>query len=66
MNAKILNQVVDVSFENCHEHSFQGSFEKKFDKVLEKLQLEHPCYSKQMTEYFEGLHASYNLVADYI
>ena len=28
VNSENFNEVVDVSFENCHEHTLQGSFEK--------------------------------------
>ena len=37
VNAEILNQVVDIPFENSHEHSLHGSFEDQSDKVLEEL-----------------------------
>ena len=49
VNSEILNEVVDVLVGNCHEHSLHGSFEDQFNKVLEKLQFEHPWHGKQMT-----------------
>ena len=41
-----------------------GSFEYQFDRVLEKLLLEHPCHGKQITGYFEGCHDAYDIVVD--
>ena len=49
LNSKILNEVVDASFANYHEHIFQDSFEVRFGRVLEELQLEHPFHGKQIT-----------------
>ena len=66
INSEILNEVVDVLFKNCHEHIRQGYFEKQFDMVLDKLQLEKPCHGKQMTDYFEVFHVAYDPVADYM
>ena len=57
----MLNEFVDVSVEDCHEHSCQGSFEKK-----EELHLEQPSHGKQMIEFFEGCHVFYDLVAEYM
>ena len=66
VNATILNQVVDVSFENCNERSFRGSFEKQFGRVLEKLQLEQPCHGKQIIECVESFHVFYDPVVEYM
>ena len=51
-----MDEEVDVSFANCHEHSLHGFLEEQFDSVLEKLQLEQPCHGKRMIEKFEGFH----------
>ena len=48
----MLNEFVDVSVEDCHEHSCQGSFEKQFDNVQEELHLEQPSDGKKMIEIF--------------
>ena len=64
VNAEILNQVVDISFKNCYDHTLYGFSEDQFDRVLDKLPLEQPGHGKKMTEYFEGCHDACNLVAD--
>ena len=56
INSEILNEVVDISFKNCHENSLHDSFKDQFDKVLEELHLEHFCHGKQITENFAGYH----------
>ena len=56
----------DVPFENCHEHSFQGSFEKYFDNVQDNLQFEQPCHSKKITYFFEGCYVFYDPMTDYM
>ena len=40
LSSDILNEVVDVSFTSCHEHSLHGFFKEEFDKVLVELQFE--------------------------
>ena len=37
VNSKILNQVVDISFEKSHENFFQSSFKDRFDSMQEDL-----------------------------
>ena len=49
LNFEILDEEVKVSFANYHEHIFQDSFEEKFGRVLEELQLEHPCHDMHIT-----------------
>ena len=49
INSEILNEVVDVSFENCHKLSFQGSFEFFFVRVQKNVHFEQPCHGKQIT-----------------
>ena len=56
LNSEILDEKVDVSFAECHKHIFQDSSEEKFGRLLEELQLEQPCYGKQITENFAGYH----------
>ena len=46
LNFEILDEEVDVSFANFHEHSLDGFLEETFNKVLENLQLEQPCHGK--------------------
>ena len=46
LNSKILNEVVDVSFTSCHDHSLHGYFEEQFDKVIEELQWEQPWHDR--------------------
>ena len=41
-NSEILNEVVDISFENSHESSFQSYFEDKFDSMQTELLFGHP------------------------
>ena len=36
LNSEILDEEVDVSFENCQEHSLHGFLEEHFGKVLEE------------------------------
>ena len=38
-NSEILDEVEDVPFESCHEHSLHGSFEDQFDSVQEDYSL---------------------------
>ena len=33
VNSEILKETVDFLVENCHEHTFQGSFKKQFDSM---------------------------------
>ena len=42
LNSRSFNEVIDVPFERCHEHYFQGSCKKWFDSVRVELQFEHP------------------------
>ena len=37
LNSRILNEVVDISFENSHVNSFQSYFEKKINSVEDEL-----------------------------
>ena len=37
LNSEILNEIVDISFENSHESSFQSYFEDQFDSMQEEL-----------------------------
>ena len=37
LNSGIFNEVINVPFEKCHEHYFQGSCEEQFGRVLEEL-----------------------------
>ena len=37
LNSEILNEIVDISFENSHESSFQSSFEDQFDNMQQGL-----------------------------
>ena len=63
VNAEILNQVVDIPFKNCHEHSLHGFLEERFGGVLEELQLEQHCHSRHIKEIFAGCH---DPVAEYM
>jgi len=42
LNSEILNEIVDISFENSHESSFQSYFEDKFDSMQTELLFGHP------------------------
>ena len=42
LNSEILNEMVDISFENSHESSFQSSFEDQFDSMQGELHFRHP------------------------
>ena len=66
LKSEILDEVVDVSPGNCHMFSLHGSFEDQFDSVQGNLQLGKPSHGKQMTEFFEGCHVFYDLVAEYM
>ena len=48
LNSKISNEVVDVSFESCHEHTLYGSSENQFDIFQVTLQFENPCHNKKI------------------
>ena len=48
LNSEISNEVVDVPFESCHEHTLHGSSENKFNNLQVKLQFEQPHHSKQI------------------
>ena len=52
VNAEILNQVVGIPFENCHENSLHDFLEEWFGKVLEELQLEQLCHAMYIIENF--------------
>ena len=36
----MLNEIVDISFENSHDNSFQSSYEDQFDSMQEELLFE--------------------------
>ena len=55
INSEILNEVVDISFENFHENSLHGSFKYQFDWVLDELQLNQFCHSKQITKNLQAI-----------
>ena len=40
LNFEILDEEVDVSFENCNENSCHGFLKENFGRLLEELQLE--------------------------
>ena len=40
VNSEILNESVDISFKNCHDHTLYGSSENQFDNLQVKLQFE--------------------------
>ena len=61
-----MNEIFDVSFENCHENSFQDSFEDQSNSMQEGLHFELPCPGKQEIEYVENFHVFYDPVADYM
>ena len=42
LNSEILNEMVDISFENSHESCFQSSFEDQFDSMQGELHFRHP------------------------
>ena len=62
----ISNEVFDVSFENDHDNSFQGSFEKQSDNVQVELEFEQPYWGKKMIKRFERYHVFYDPVAKYM
>ena len=66
LNSKFLNEIVDISFENTHESSFQSYFEDQFDSMQEELLFGHPFNGKQMIEYFEFCHGFYDPIAEYM
>ena len=37
VNAEILNQVVDISFKNCYEHTLYGFSKDQFESFLKRL-----------------------------
>ena len=57
---------MEVLVEECHEHSCQGSFKRKFNNLQRELLFEQPSHGKQMTEFFEGFHVFYDPVGEYI
>ena len=61
-----MNEVVDVSFTSCHEHSLHGYFEEHFDRVLVEVQFEKHYWGKQMPEKYENNHGFYDPVAEYM
>ena len=66
VKSEILDEVVDVSPRNCHEFSLHISFEDQFDSMQGNLQLGQLSHGKIMTEFFEGCHDFYDLVAKYM
>ena len=65
LNSEILNEVVDISFENSHDISFQSYFEDQFDSMQEELLFGQPCHDKHVIEYVKGCHIFYDPVAEY-
>ena len=61
-----MNEVIDVSFENYGENSLHGSFEDKFDRVLEELHFGQYDYGKQMIEKYEGCRVFYDPMTEYV
>ena len=66
LNSETLNKVVDISFENSHQNSFQSSFKDRSDSMQEELLFGQPCHDKQVIEYFEICHVFYDPVAKYM
>ena len=66
VNLEILNEVADISFQNNHGNSLQSSFKDQFDSTQEELLFGNPSNGKKMTEYIEGSHVFYDLVAEYM
>ena len=56
LNSEILYEEVDVSFENCQEHSLHGFLEEHFGRMLEEFQWKQPCHDRYITENFAGCH----------
>ena len=52
LNSEISNEIVDVPFEICHEHTLHGSSENQFNNLQVKLQFEQPRHRKKIEEYF--------------
>ena len=61
-----MKEVFDVSFENCHENSFQYSFEDQSDRVLDELHFEQHDYGKQMIKRSESCHVFYDCIGEYM
>ena len=66
LNYDILKEVFDVSFENCHENSFQYSFEDQSDRVLDELHFEQHDYGKKMIKIYEYYHVFYDPIGEYM
>ena len=66
VKSKILNEVVDISFENNHDNSFQSSCEDQFDSMEEELLFGQPCHDKYVIVYFEICHAFYDPIVEYM
>ena len=66
VNSDILNEVVDIPFKSCHEHTLYVFSENQYDSLQVNLQFEKTCHNKQITEFFEGCHVFYDLVAIYM
>ena len=49
LNSDILDEEVDVSFENCQERSLHGFLEENFGRVLEEIQFEWPYRDRYIT-----------------
>ena len=49
VKSEILNEIMDVVVENCHENYCQGYFEKQFDNLQRELLFEQPSHGKIMT-----------------
>ena len=63
LNSEILNQVVDIPFENSHELFVHDFLKEQFGRVLEELQLEQLCYGRYIAENFVGYN---DLVDEYM
>ena len=62
----ILNEIFDVSFENCHENSVQDSLEDQFGKVLDELHFDQHDYGKQMIEKYKSCHGLCDPMTEYM
>ena len=61
-----VHEIVDISFENSHESSFQSYFEYQFDSMQEELLFGQPCHDKQVIEYLKKIHVFYDPVTEYM
>ena len=66
LDLEVLNEMVDISFENSHGNPFQISFKYQPDSSPEEGYFRQLSHDEKRTEYVGGCRAFYDPIAEYM